>query len=276
MCNKNSSDPNGLCRFTLHVGRVFNTRFVVQCDRWQPALFRVGFERTWGLGSPVLVLALTMIVFIAASSSLLVASDEAPPEDRATEVDGSDPPAFDKTGFSLRRRSTMELWQDRDRYRELVLEGVRSADLETNERARWVIERWQRGIFVDTPLDIAERLVAMDPVEAIELLLELGDFAPATLALEEAVGTLEYEGMASRLAMTLNTRFPIYARKAIEQDTQNDLLHFWPRRSRRRNWRSAITIGIVCSAGMATNRSGRQISKRILNSPIRFSVCSHC
>lgn len=195
MNNKKPNEPSGLCRFTFRSG-------------------------------PALVLALGGIFFIGAGNSFLAASDESPPGDRAPGVDQNDPPALDKTEFSLRRRSTVELWQDRDRYRELVLEGIRSADLETNERARWVIERWRRGIFADTSPDVAERLAGKEPVEAIELLLELGDFAPATLALEEAVGTLEYDGMAGRLGMTLDVRFPVYARKAIEQNTQTDLLRF--------------------------------------------------
>ena len=183
---------------------------------------------SWDHGRSVLavrrVLAVGLMVFISASLSW--ASDESAAEGTIVAVNETDSPNFDKTEFSLRRRSTVELWRDRDQYRDAVIQGLRSQDLETNERARWVVERWQRGIFVDTPPDVAERLAAMDPAEAIELLLELGDFASATLALEEAVGTLEYEGMASRIGMTLNVRFPIYARQAIQQNTEDDLLDF--------------------------------------------------
>lgn len=205
---------------------ISNKNFNNPIGRWTRSQRRSAFGKPGNLGLSCLALAFGVSVFTEIPFSIVSASDESAIDSPNIQADRNAPPTLDTTEFSLRRRSTVELWQDRDRYRDLVLEGLRSTDLETNERARWVIERWRRGIFADTPSDVAEQLAAMDPVEAIERLLELGDFASATLALEEAVGTLEYDGMASRLGMTLNVRFPVYARRAIEQSTQNDLLRF--------------------------------------------------
>ncbi|WP_236621288.1 O-linked GlcNAc transferase [Rhodopirellula sallentina] len=128
--------------------------------------------------------------------------------------------------FSLRRRSTLELWFDRDRYRDAVLAAARSEELETAERARWVLGRWQRGILADTPPGLAKQLAGLQPVEAIELLLEEGRFDAATIAMKEATGTLEFESVAARVSMTLDQRFPIYARVAVQTQQTGQLLEF--------------------------------------------------
>jgi hypothetical protein len=120
--------------------------------------------------------------------------------------------------FSVRRRSTFELWRERDRYREAVLNASRSEDLEAAERARWVLGRWQRGILVDTPPELAKQLSERSPVEAIELLLETGNFSAATVAMQEAHGTLDFEVISARVSITLDQRFPIYARNAVVHD----------------------------------------------------------
>ncbi len=117
--------------------------------------------------------------------------------------------------FAVRRRSTLELWRERDRYREAVLTAARSEDLEEAERARWVLGRWQRGILADTPTELAKQLSARSPVEAIELLLETGNFGAATVAMQEAHGTLDFEVISARVSITLDQRFPIYARTAV-------------------------------------------------------------
>lgn len=136
------------------------------------------------------------------------------------------PNALSNTDFSIRRRSTIELWQSPDRYRNAVLEAIRSEDLETAERARWVQDRWRRGIFADTSPEMIKRLARLPPVEAIELLLETADFESATMAIRESFGTLDFDAIAIRVAMTLDVRFPVYARRARQSGREQDLLDF--------------------------------------------------
>ena len=128
--------------------------------------------------------------------------------------------------FSLRRRSTLELWRDRDKYREAIIVAARDDDPETAERARWILGRWQRGILSDTPSELAHQLAALAPIEAIERLLESGQFAAATIAMHESYGTLDFESISARVSITLDQRFPIYARAAVRSKTTKSFLDF--------------------------------------------------
>ncbi|MBB3204681.1 hypothetical protein FHS27_000445 [Rhodopirellula rubra] len=165
--------------------------------------------------------------FVVCDGADQVTANTRPPS--AVGNEGVDPDASGPLGgrdFSLRRRSTLDLWLDRDRYRDAVLAAARSEELETAERARWVLGRWQRGILADTPPDLAKQLAILPPVEAIELLLEESHFTAATIAMQEATGTLEFESVAARVSMTLDQRFPIYARAAVVTDQTSQLLAF--------------------------------------------------
>ncbi|TWT72873.1 tetratricopeptide repeat protein [Allorhodopirellula solitaria] len=128
--------------------------------------------------------------------------------------------------FSLRRRSTWELWRDRDQYRSAILTAARSDDAEEAERAQWILERWRRGILADTPSELARRLAALSPVEAIEALLEAAQFDAATIAMREAYGTLDFEAVSQRVAITLDQRFPVYARAAVQSRRTDELFAF--------------------------------------------------
>lgn len=129
-------------------------------------------------------------------------------------------------GFSSRGHSTLELWRDRDRYRESILAAARSEDPESVERAQWILGRWQRGILFDTPPDLVKKLTALSPVQAIAYLLEAGQFSAATIAMHEAYGTLDFESINNRLAITLDQRFPVYARAAVRANTTDQFLGF--------------------------------------------------
>jgi len=128
--------------------------------------------------------------------------------------------------FSLRRRSTIQWWQDRERYRGAVAAAALSEELETAERARWVLARWQRGILADTPAEVAKKLESFSPVEAIEFLLETGRFLAATIAMQEAAGTLDEDALIARVSMTLDRRFPVYARAAVMTEQAAELFAF--------------------------------------------------
>ncbi|WP_250929298.1 tetratricopeptide repeat protein [Aporhodopirellula aestuarii] len=177
---------------------------------------------------------LVCVLLLTSVTSAVGASDDTgtepvttatPPPSMPSDVAGASVP-LGGGDFSLRRRSTLDLWRDRDRYRDAVLAAARSEELETAERARWVLGRWQRGILADTPPDLSKQLGTLQPVEAIELLLEEGRFAAATIAMEEATGTLDFASVAARVSMTLDQRFPIYARAAVVNDQTAHLLAF--------------------------------------------------
>lgn len=143
---------------------------------------------------------------------------------RDAELDAPRPFVSDE--FSLRRRSTLELWRDRDRYRDSILAEARSDDPESVERARWILGRWQRGILSDTPRHLAEELATLSPVQSIAFLLEAGQFSAATIAMRESYGTLDFDAIHTRVAITLDQRFPIYARAAVRAETTDQFLTF--------------------------------------------------
>ncbi|WP_404309213.1 O-linked GlcNAc transferase [Neorhodopirellula lusitana] len=182
--------------------------------------------------SPKTDLAMQVSGAASGTSGDLIVSDElagrGKPQRGSQRAEGSKvgPGTLGDTEFSIRGRSTIELWQNREQYRPLVLKALRSSELETAERARWVVDRWRRGILADTDPSLSQSLALLMPVEAIELLLESADFASATIAMQESEGTLEFEAIANRVAMTLDLRFPVYARRAIQLERQMDLLRF--------------------------------------------------
>ncbi len=173
--------------------------------------------------------------------ALLPITSEAGPvspldEAKSTQIHENVPLADDAEGnrsgrlggnaFSLRRRSTLDLWRDRDRYRGSVVAAARSEDPETAERARWILTRWQRGVLVDTPPDLAEKLITLSPDQAIEHLLEAGEFAAATIAMQESYDTLDFVTVSARVSINLDQRFPVYARNAVKSNRTAEFAAF--------------------------------------------------
>ncbi|MEP0344611.1 GlcNAc transferase [Rhodopirellula bahusiensis] len=128
--------------------------------------------------------------------------------------------------FDDRVQTTLQWWSDRDRWRSDVIQAIRHQDPEISDRARWVQSRWQRGILADTPAELAETLEKASPAEAIEVLLEAGRFRAATVAMEEANGTIEYEAILARVSLVVESRYPIYARLAVLQNSLPDFVGF--------------------------------------------------
>lgn len=128
--------------------------------------------------------------------------------------------------FDDRVQTTLKWWRDRDQWRTHVIEATRHPDPEISDRARWVQSQWQRGILADTPNELANVLAKVTPAEAIEVLLEAGRFRAAAVAIEESAGTIEYEAILARVSLVVESRYPIYARTAILQNSLPDLIAF--------------------------------------------------
>lgn len=173
--------------------------------------------------------AFIMMAMICGPVAALDESNKRPVTEAVTtirdiELDPARP--FVSDDFSSRRHSTLELWRDRDRYRDSVLAAARSDDPESVERAQWILGRWQRGILSDTPPGLAEKLATLSPVQCIVHLVEVGQFSAATIAMRESYGTLEFKSINNRLAIVLDQRFPIYARAAVRANTTDQFLTF--------------------------------------------------
>ncbi|WDQ18931.1 GlcNAc transferase [Rhodopirellula sp. P2] len=130
------------------------------------------------------------------------------------------------SAFDDRVQTTLRWWSDRDQWRSDVIQATRHPDPEIADRARWVQSQWQRGILTDTPTKLVAVLTKVTPAEAIEVLLEAGRFGAATVAIEEASGTIEYEAILARVSLVVESRYPIYARIAILQDSLPDFIAF--------------------------------------------------
>lgn len=128
--------------------------------------------------------------------------------------------------FEERTQTTMRWWRDRDQFRDVVMEAARSIDPEIAGRARWVQSQWQRGILPDTPAALQNNLSDASPAEAIEILLEAGEFVAARVAMEESFSTIEFESVAARVSLIFESRFPIYARLAVQRESVTDLIAF--------------------------------------------------
>lgn len=141
-------------------------------------------------------------------------------EQTVTEADMPSPAdrdpvsALSEGEFALRSHSTMHLWENRDRWGEAVAAACRSSDPEVAGRARWVRARWKRGILPGVPDDLIAVLSAATPTEAIEFLLQAGQFDAAVVAMEEASATLDHQAMTQRAALLMDTQFPLYVRLA--------------------------------------------------------------
>ena len=133
--------------------------------------------------------------------------------------------------FDDRVQTTLQWWRDRDRWRTDVIQAIRHRDPEISDRARWVQSQWQRGILADIPTELADILSKVSPAEAIEVLLEAGRFRAATVAMEEAAGTIEYEAILARVSLVVESRYPIYARIAVLQNSLPELIAFLDRAS---------------------------------------------
>jgi len=139
-------------------------------------------------------------------------------------VDGVDAASLARRQFAERQHATMELWRRREFTRDTVQEAARNPDPEVAQRAQWILQQWRRGALPENPPDISRLLRKTKGREAVEELLEAGQFSAAIVAVEEVAGTLQRDETYARAAMALQRRFPIYVQRAIEQDALTQLL----------------------------------------------------
>ncbi|MEE2938307.1 MAG: hypothetical protein VYA84_20145 [Planctomycetota bacterium] len=131
---------------------------------------------------------------------------------------------FSQKRYSDRQQATLEAWRRREKSRDQVQQATRHPDPEVARRAKWILRQWQLGALPDTPPEISRLLQRSEGPEAIESLLEVGQFTAAIIAIEESAGTPNERAIQQRIASALQRRFPIYVHFALESDSLQPLL----------------------------------------------------
>ena len=143
-------------------------------------------------------------------------------ENSTEEISGSE--ILAQGSYAERQRATLELWRRRQWTRDQVQEATRDSDPEVAQRAKWILRQWQRGALPGNTPDISRLLQQSEGQDAVEELLEAGQFNAAIVAVEEVAGTLRRESVHSTAAEALQRRFPIYVQLALQQDSLPELL----------------------------------------------------
>lgn len=120
--------------------------------------------------------------------------------------------------FDQRQAVMMRLWADHGTYRDWVENAVHDPDVEVARRAKWVLDRWRRGLLPGTPREITDRIESVDGPEAIENLLNAGLFEGALVAIDEVIGGATSPAIIDRAESAIRRRFPFYIRVADERN----------------------------------------------------------
>ncbi|EMI20499.1 O-linked GlcNAc transferase [Rhodopirellula maiorica SM1] len=126
--------------------------------------------------------------------------------------------------YSRRQAAMMQMWRLRETSRQAVQDAARHPDPEVADRANWILRQWRRGSLPETPPELARLLQQDDDPSVLEELLEVGQFGAVVVAVEESAGTAQRLLLNQRLAAALNRRFPVYVRRAYQDDLLMDLL----------------------------------------------------
>ncbi len=126
--------------------------------------------------------------------------------------------------YSRRQAAMMQMWRLRETSRQAVQDAARHPDPEVADRANWILRQWRRGALPETPPELARLLQQDDDPSVLEELLEVGQFGAVVVAVEESAGTSQRMLLNQRLAAALNRRFPVYVRRAYQDDLLMDLL----------------------------------------------------
>jgi hypothetical protein len=124
--------------------------------------------------------------------------------------------------FDQRQRAMWDLWRHRDASREVVARAVGDSDPEVSSRAKWIIDRWRKGILPDTPTELARQLEASGHSDSLQLLLDRSMFSGALVAIDEAMRSGD-RATLTRVAAILQRGFPFYVRAADSQDQLGEL-----------------------------------------------------
>lgn len=126
--------------------------------------------------------------------------------------------------YAQRQRATLEMWRVRDQSRDQVQRAANHPDPEIAGRAQWILRQWRRGSLPGTPPEISRLLAKHSRPAGINQLMVEGQFAAARVAIEESIGTAEYESIRQRVHMTLLGQFPTCVHAGIKHRTLPDLL----------------------------------------------------
>jgi hypothetical protein len=125
--------------------------------------------------------------------------------------------------FDQRQRAMWDLWRHRDASRDVVARAVGDSDPEVSSRAKWIIDRWRKGILPDTPTELARQLEASSHSDSLQLLLDRSMFTGALVAIDEAVRSGD-RATLTRVAAILQRGFPFFVRSADAQDQLGELV----------------------------------------------------
>ncbi|MEM6470660.1 MAG: hypothetical protein AAF802_13970 [Planctomycetota bacterium] len=123
--------------------------------------------------------------------------------------------------YSDRQRATLEMWRQRDQFRQIVQDAARNGDPEVAQRAGWILRQWRSGRLPGIAEALDESSSGIDP---IALVLEQGAFDAVKIAVEESAGTIDFDQFRDRVSRLLMQRYPIYISSAVEQNSEVDLL----------------------------------------------------
>ncbi len=165
-----------------------------------------------------------LVVFLLGSTfaSVVAVGQEAAADDRESISRSIE--QLSRDSYSKRQQATLEIWRRREQTRDQVQQAARHPDPEVAGRAKWILRQWRMGALPDTPPEVARLLQRSDGPEAIESLLEGGQFTAAIVAIEESAGTLDREAVQQRIVSALQRRFPIYVHFAIQSNSLPQLV----------------------------------------------------
>ncbi len=125
--------------------------------------------------------------------------------------------------FEQRQQAMWALWRERARSGDAIRAAVSDDDPEVAGRARWILNRWKRGILPELPTPLGQQVATLTPAGAFRYLLAAGQFAPAVVAADEALTAEDHDCLAE-LVTELQAAFPFYVRLAVESGQRDQLL----------------------------------------------------
>ena len=153
--------------------------------------------------------------------SLLTAQET---HSQETQSQGNELEQLSADSFASRQRATLEMWRVRDQSRQEVQRAAQHPDPEISGRAEWILRQWRRGSLPGTPPEISRLLARSSGTAGIDDLLVEGQFAAALVAVEESVGTIEYDEIKQRIHLSLLHRFPNCIGAAVKHQRLPELL----------------------------------------------------
>lgn len=163
--------------------------------------------------------------------------------------DGTTSDTLASGSYAERQKASLEMWGNRDQFRQLVQDAARDTDPEVALRANWILRRWRSGQLPG----VVERENNSENLDPLSVALEAGAFSAVEIAVEESAGTIEFDLIRQRISRLLGLRFPIYAESAVRNSSENELLSLM--------WSVAIQPSMVIAAVDLSKQMGQDPTK---------------